>query len=391
MVLYYCQPSNMRTAEQQIIDTVQKANHILISFKENYTGDALASALALYLFLRKIGKHVHIAATSFSTPPLFDFLPHIHDIRAEIKTAQKFVISLATDNGNVKEISYRRLPDKLEFFITPDNGNTFKHEHISSHITGHDYDLIITIGTPDLESLGALYTDNTDFFFSVPMVNIDHHPDNEEYGQMNCINITALATAQVLFDLLKNFAPTQLDERIATCLLTGIISESKSFRVGSLTPQSLVAASELVELGAERERIVRHLYQHRDLSTLKLWGRVLAKLNNEMSGKIIWSGLNKFDFEKTGGTPEQLNDVIEELMVNVPEAHVILLFVQPGEDQHTRVSVRTARNINALDLVKDYDASGDKDYASFTSDKPLAELEHDVISRVKAKLEKLPV
>jgi len=381
----------MRTAEQQIIDTVQKAQNILISFKENYTGDALASALALYLFLKKIGKRTHIAAAHFSPPPLFNFLPHIHDIRPELKTAQKFIISLATNNVNVKEISYRRLPDKLEFFITPDNGGVFKHEHISSHATGHDYDLIITIGTSDLESLGALYTDNTDFFFSVPMINIDHHSDNEAYGQMNCINITALATAQVLFDLLKNFAPAQLDERIATCLLTGIISESKSFRVGSLTPRSLVAASELVELGAERERIVRHLYQHRDLNTLKLWGRVLAKLKSDADGKIIWSTLNKFDFEKTGGAPEQINDIIEELMVNVPDAQIILLFVEQPTNQHVRVSIRATKNINVLDMVKELGASGDKGRAGFASNKPLAELECDVIAHLKQKLEKLPI
>ncbi|OGF26516.1 hypothetical protein A2242_03835 [Candidatus Falkowbacteria bacterium RIFOXYA2_FULL_47_9] len=381
----------MRTAEQQIIDTVQKAQNILISFKENYTGDALASALALYLFFKKIGKQTHIAAAHFSQPPLFSFLPHIQDIRPELKTAQKFVISLATDMINVKEISYHRLPDKLEFFITPDNGSTFKHEHISSHTTGHDYDLIVTVGTPDLESLGALYTENSDFFFSVPMINIDHHPDNEEYGQINCINITALATAQVLFDLLKNFAPAQLDEHIATCLLTGLISESKSFRVGSLTPHSLVAASELVELGAERERIVRHLYQHRDLRTLKLWGRVLAKLDNQSEGKIIWSSLNKFDFDKTGGTPAQVDDVIEELIVNVPEAQIILLFIEQPANQHIRVSVRTTKNINALDAVKNFGGSGDKNYASFTSDKTLAELETEVIAHFKQKLEKLPI
>ncbi|PIR95191.1 hypothetical protein COT95_00030 [Candidatus Falkowbacteria bacterium CG10_big_fil_rev_8_21_14_0_10_37_6] len=250
---------------------------------------------------------------------------------------------------------------------------------------------MIIVSTPDLESLGDIYHENTEFFFSVPMINIDHHPDNEEYGQINYINITSLATSEVMFELLKNFSKEQIDERIATCLLTGIIAESKSFKIGSLTPKSLVAASQLVEIGADKNLIVKNLYQNRNLNTLKLWGRVLAKLNNEMDGKIIWSSLNKIDFEKTESEPGNLTEVIEELIVNVPEAQVIVLFAEDAKQNKTLVSLYATKNINVISIFKEFNPKGDKNMAFIESAQPLAYLENVIIEHAKKKLVKLPV
>jgi len=381
----------MRTEHQQIIDQIQKAKNIMITFGQNHTGDALSSALALYLFLKKINKNVQICSNNFQDAKSFSFLPGVKEIKSEIKTAKKFIISLNIENKNIKEISYQKNGNLLDFVITPNGGDDFKHEHISSKITGHNYDLIIIVSTPDLESLGDIYHENTEFFFSVPMINIDHHPDNEEYGQINYINITSLATSEVMFELLKNFSKEQIDERIATCLLTGIIAESKSFKIGSLTPKSLVAASQLVEIGADKNLIVKNLYQNRNLNTLKLWGRVLAKLNNEMDGKIIWSSLNKIDFEKTESEPGNLTEVIEELIVNVPEAQVIVLFAEDAKQNKTLVSLYATKNINVISIFKEFNPKGDKNMAFIESAQPLAYLENVIIEHAKKKLVKLPV
>ena len=381
----------MRTEDIQIIDSLKKARNIFITCAESHSGDALGSALALYLFLQKAGKKASLCKANFVKTKTLAFLPGIADVRTEIKTGKTFVISLATHEVGAKEITYRRTEGKLEFFITPDSGLNFRPEHISSRTTGHDYDLIVTVGTPDLESLGAVYHHNTDFFFSVPIINIDHHPDNEAYGHINSINITALATAEIIFAILKEYSVQHIDAAVATCLLTGIIAESKSFRVGSLTPHSLVAASELVRYGAERDLIVRNLYQNRDLETLKLWGRALANIRHDLNGAIIWSSLHRTDFAKTGGERAALEDVIEELIVNVPAARVVALFCENILSEGARAAICTTKNINAADIVKELGGRGDKRHAWLESPKPVAELETQVIGHLKRKLEKLPV
>jgi len=381
----------MRSQYQQIIDKIQKSRNILITFGKNHTGDALSSALALYLFLKKHDKNVYICSPDFKEPKSMAFLPGIKEIKKYIKTGNKFIISLDIKNKPIKEISYQKKDDSLSFLITPDNGYEFKPEHVSTSAAGHDYDLIIIVSTPDLESLGSIYHDNTEFFFSVPMINIDHHPDNEEYGQINFINITALATAEVMFKILKNFSTSHIDKNIATCLLAGIIAESKSFKVGSLTPQSLLTASKLIELGADKDLIVKNFYQNRNLNTLKLWGRVLAKLNYEMDGKIIWSSLNKVDFEKTNSHFSNLEEVVDELIVNIPEAKIIALLAEDTKHTKIKVNIYTAKNINAMTMVKEFNPTGIKNRAVIESPQTLIELEKNLIQHLKNKLVKLPI
>ncbi|PIT93981.1 hypothetical protein COU00_01450 [Candidatus Falkowbacteria bacterium CG10_big_fil_rev_8_21_14_0_10_43_11] len=379
----------MLNEDQQIFEQIARAKKILIAFRRDYTGDAIASALALCLFLKKMDKQAVVASDRFSAPPLFSFLPHLDKTQGEIKTANRFIISLATTRAGAKEISYQIKDSELEFIVTPKN-EQFRPEEVSIKTENNGYDLVMVVASPDLESLGRIYHHHTDFFFNVPIINIDHHPDNEKFGQINKVDITAISTTEILFNLINNYADNAIDGELATYLLTGIFSESKSFKIGSLTPNSLMAASNLVALGADRELIVRNLYQSRDLKTLKLWGRALAKLKSDAGGKLVWSCLSKIDFAKSGGTADCLNDVVEELVVSIPEAEVIIIFLEEETDK-TNFYIHTTRNINAQILGKEFEAIGSKNSVKAVAPYSLVEAETKIIAGVKNKLAKLPM
>jgi len=100
--------------------------------------------------------------------------------------------------------------------------------------------------------------------------------------------------------------------------------------------------------------------------------------------------LNKVDFEKTESTVDELEDVIEELVVNVPEAEIIILFIN-GHNDKTEIKIFSTRNINALSLLQDFNPAGSKNFATATMNKQLAETEEQIIKHVKNKLEKLPL
>ena len=161
------------------------------------------------------------------------------------------------------------------------------------------YDLVIVLDTPDLESLGSIYDNDTEFFYQIPIINIDHGSNNEAFGQINLVELTAIATAEILFNLFTNYSRDLLDENIATCLLAGIIAKTKSFKTQNLTPQSLSVSSQLISMGARREEIVNQLYRSRSLNVLKLWGRVLARLTSALENKLVWTVLTQVDFDKT--------------------------------------------------------------------------------------------
>ncbi|MBI2459243.1 MAG: hypothetical protein HYV53_01670 [Parcubacteria group bacterium] len=390
---------NMLTQEQQIFEQINKAAHILITFKKTWGGDAVASALALFLFLKKMDKHIEIAAEKFGLDKLYSFLPAYAGIKHELDNSRKFIISLDTTNAKASQVRYKQEENKLKFIISPQDG-FFSAADISSNASGFKYDLIITVGTPDLESLGRIYDDNTEFFYQTPIINIDHNSTNEGFGQINFIELTAVATAEIVFSLFESFGRDLVDENIATCLLTGIIAETKSFKTNNVTPQALLTASQLMSLGARREEIVNYLYRSKSINVLKLWGRILARLSGSLDNKLIWSTLSAADFVKTDSTEKDLTDVIDELIVSIPQAKAIAIIYEnksagqtpDGEAaRETNLLLYTIKNIDSLALTKEFNPIGTKGLARAIINLPIMEAEKTIISALQDKLNKLPL
>src|SRR3989344_2282824 len=280
----------MLNQDQQIFEQIKKAKDILITFGKIRNGDAVASALGLYLFLKKLNKNVEVIAEEFQNNEVLSFLPGFNDVKTKIEDLRKFTITLDTSNAKVSQVKYKTEDNTLNFIISVKDGN-FSKDDINSHYNDFKYDLIITLDTPDLESLGNIYDDNTDLFHQVPVINIDHHPENEEFGHINLINLTAVATAEMVFSLLDSAYPNYIDEDIATCLLAGIIAETRSFKINNISPQTLSNSAQLVSLGARREDIVNKLYRSRPLKTLKIWGRALSRLQSSLGGGLVWTAI----------------------------------------------------------------------------------------------------
>ncbi|MDP2766656.1 MAG: hypothetical protein Q8O41_04275 [Candidatus Methanoperedens sp.] len=97
----------MLTQEQQIFEQIKKANNILITFRKTWNGDSVASGLAMFLFLKKLGKEVNIAAEKFDSGRLFSFLPAYNEIKNSIDNLRKFIISLDITNTKVDQIKYK--------------------------------------------------------------------------------------------------------------------------------------------------------------------------------------------------------------------------------------------------------------------------------------------
>lgn len=386
----------MLSKDQQIFEQINKANTILIVFPKNWSGDSISSSLALFLFLKKLGKEVEVAAdkideTENATKSLgqnFSFLPSFSKIKNSIDNLRKFIISLDITNSKVSQIKYKVSDNTLNFIVSPKEG-FFTHDDISSSSSGFKFDLIIALDSPDLESLGRIYDNDTEFFYKTPIINIDHHSNNEEYGQINFVELTAVSSTEILFSLFESYSRELIDEDIATCLLTGIISKTKSFKTPNITPRTLLTTSQLISMGARREEIVNHLYRSRSLNVLKLWGRILARLSGTQDNSFVWSTLSRVDFIKTDSGEDDLYDVVDELIISIPQAKIIALIYEK-EPNKTNVIIFSIKNINSKELIKEYNPTGTDKIALTDINKPLAEAEKEIVDNIKEKLDKLP-
>jgi len=378
----------MLNQNEEVLEQIKKAKNILVVFNKNWNGDSVASALAMFLFLKKIGKKAGIVSENFEDNELYSFLPSYNVIGKKLESERNFVISLDTSRIKIDKVKYVTEENKLNFVITPKDGD-FSEDDVKAEMSGPAYDLIIAIDTPDLESLGSVYDNNTGFFYETPIVNIDHHANNEKFGQVNFIKLVSVSTAEILFSLFRGFDPGLVDSEIATCLLAGMISKTKSFKTENLTPKSLSDAAELISLGARREEIVNNLYRSRSFGVLRLWGRVLARLNSEGDDKLIWSALSKSDFEKTDTDENDIKEVIDELIANIPQAEVIVIIFE--SDGKTKAIVYSTKNINSFDLVAELAPKGDRSMAMVGFNKNVKEAEAEILNLIRKKLSKFSI
>ncbi len=371
---------------QQIQEVIKKSNHILITFPKDFSIDAVASALALYLFLRKQNKLVDIISSDFKLPKNLEFIPSSELIKSKISSLQKFIISLNIDSDKIDEFSYNIEEDKLKIYVVPKSG-TFEKDDLLAENSNYKYDLIITVDAPDFNSLGSIFQNFPEFFYNTTIINIDHKAENEHFGQINLTNMNSVATAEILFRLINTINKDLLDKNIATCLLTGLISKTKSFKTTNVTPATLEIASQLMSLEADRETIIKNLYRSRTLPTLNLWGRVLARLKSENGNKMVWSLLTDNDFIEAGADQKDLADVVEELISFIPGVEIVALIYQLNGK--ICVLVNTLKNHNAMYLTSTFNPVGSKNLVEFClAEKTLVEAEKEVIEKIKERLVK---
>lgn len=313
-------------SSKQIIDNLNKAKRILVVLPQNPNGDALGAGLALYDFLKKLEKEPEIVSQSQDFG-IYSFLPKIEVIRNSLDVFQSFVISINTKQTSLDELSYEVKEDQVDVFLKPKNGR-FTNKDITFGTARFPYDLIIALDTPNLENLGEIYEKNTDLFFETTVINIDHHPNNEHYGEINYVDLTATSTSEILAALIEGFEENLIDKDIATNLLTGIVVETNSFQHVKTTPKAFLRASALIAKGGDHQQIVRELYKTKNIPLLKLWGRALARLKENKEFGLAYSMINESDLEKSGASAQDMLGVMKELVANLSGRKIILFIAE---------------------------------------------------------------
>ncbi|MEK9181205.1 MAG: hypothetical protein AAB871_03150 [Patescibacteria group bacterium] len=376
------------TVQQQIFESFNKAKRILIPLSPNPSGDSLAAGLACAGFLKKLEKDPYLACAG-SVPAKYRFLPGIAEIHTSIESARGFVISVRTQNAPLNELSYHldEQEEKVNIYLKPKEGR-YEPSDVSFKSDKFPYDLIMALGLPSLDLLGKLYDGDTDLFFETPIINIDHHANNEHFGQINLVDITATSTTEILMGLLESFEAGLIDPGIATNLLTGILLETNSFQHIKTTPKAFLTASSLISLGANQQEIIKHLYKTKSVSLLKLWGRALARLKEVPELGLVYTLIREDDLVKSGSG--ELLGAMEEMANSLSDAKLALMLaeVKSGE---IRGYVRIHPNLSSLEVTNLFEARMLDDHlAEFEMrGHTLPEAEADILAKLqklKAKL-----
>ena len=346
---------------------IQDHHRILITPHANVDPDGLSSALACFQLFTALGKEVTVICPD-TLPDTLDFLPGFEKLTQDVEGNENFVITVNLQGGvEVDKLRYTVEDNKVNIIVVPKNGK-IQPDQVSLAEGEKKYDLLVVVDTADLPLLGSVYTDHIDLFSSVPILNIDHHISNVKFGQLQLIDPTAASATEVLYSWFMSVPEWKkmVNPDIATLLLTGLITDTRSFQNPNTTPRSLEIAAELLELGARQQEIIEHIYKTKPLSTLKIWGRALNAIQVDAEAGIVWSAISKEDLAEMGATSKETSGILDELISTIPDADVHVLFTEIEDGTGLKASMRSSPAINVSTLAsKAYGGGGHARAAGF--------------------------
>jgi len=341
---------------QQFHEALKRAKNPVIVLSIHPTIDDFASAFTIAALCKSLGTPCSIITEGGQAPDTLKFLSIFQKTLSDLGNINALTIRVALDKASVDGLTYAVSGNDLVINITPKSG-TWQLSDVRVASDDYRYDLIIAIGVPDWASLGTLFSTYADFFIETPTVILDHGPANEHFGTINIVDLTATSVSEVCFNLFTNIDATLIDSTIATALLAGMMSKTKSFRAQNVTPKTLEVAQKLMEKKADREKIVEHLYRTRSVETLRLWGRALARLKADAEIGLVWTLIAKQDFVIAGANADALRDIADELLLTSPAAKIALILFE-NHNGTIAGQLFAQRPQNALVLGAPFHAAG---------------------------------
>jgi phosphoesterase RecJ-like protein len=241
-----------------------------------------------------------------------------------------------------------------------------------------EYDVAVLLECPTLPRSG---------FEKVPaavLVNIDHHPDNHEFADINWVNDKASAAAVMIYTLVVEMG-CEVTSSMAENLFAAVMTDTGSFTYANTTARALEIAAELIKSGAKPEAVAQKVYRSYPPEKLDLIGTLLSGMRRYQGGEVALLSLDHAEIEKRGYSKEIFEDI-----VNMPlTASTVKISILAREDEADvwRFSMRSKGDIDVGEVAGEMGGGGHRNAAGFTARGSLDNLVDSVIEKLKAFLE----
>jgi phosphoesterase RecJ-like protein len=323
--------TGLSSSTREALDRLKSAYSALLICHRNPDGDAIGSELGLVELARRLGVRAEILNRD-ATPANLSQLPGIDDV--------------CVADG---------LPDDFS----------------------ERFDLVVTVECPGLDRTGF------DGLTRLPILNIDHHPDNPGYGVTNYIDPAAPAVGEMVWQM---FAEAGLvpSPAAATNLMVALTTDTGDFRYSNATGRAFRAAAEMVDAGARPSQIANWVHNNRSLASVRLLGEALRTLRIYCDGKLALISADQEAFARAAAGPEDTEEI-----VNVPRSisgvEAVAYFKQ-WEPNVVRVSLRSRGDVDVRAVADGFGGGGHVNAAGCTVEGALHEVEAQVASAVAAAL-----
>lgn len=311
------------------VELIQTNHEILCVSHVGPDGDAVGSLLGMYWILRQLGKNPAVALQD-DVPFELKWLPGVDQIG-------------------------------------------------STRSTNRTFDLIISLDASSPDRMGSVIQPQV--HHSIPLLVIDHHVTNTNFGNVNWVDGQSAATCQMLVELAERLA-VPLSKEAATCLLTGVVTDTLCFRTSNTTAAVLMTATKLMQCGAQLTEITQRTLDLRPYNALRLAGH--AMINAELEGGVLWTKVTRQQALETGAEPGQAN--LSSILSRTVEADITAIFTEKFDNKGLPVvdcSFRAKPGFDVGAVAFELGGGGHRPAAGCTLPGSLANVVPDVVRRLQ--------
>jgi len=211
------------------------------------------------------------------------------------------------------------------------------------------------------------------------LINVDHHASGRNFGDINWIDSTVMATAELVFRFARR-ACVPVDRDIATCLYTGLMTDTGSFMFEGTNEHTFTVARELVLAGADPAQCARQIFFGHSTAKMRLLGAALSNLHRE--GALAWIWVTQEQMERFGAREEDCEGLVNYAL-SMADAQVAIFF-RELPDRRYRVSLRSKGRVNVSAVAEHFGGGGHKCASGCSLDGPLAVAVARVVERLRA-------
>ena len=279
------------TTIDQILKCIKKSKNIVIVTHENPDGDAVGSSLAMYHALKGLKKNVDIIIPEYAK--CFNELPGIDEVIKESDKVYDLAISLdaATDKLLNVWVKYFREADQR--------------------------------------------------------IVIDHHSTNTMFGDINYVDLSAPACAQVVYMLIRHYR-WKITPEIGTCIMAGIITDTGGFQYSGVSKDTFNIAAELLDVGVNISKVYKKVFDTKTRSSFELRRIAIDRMEFLEDGKIAFTYVTNEDERKVNAGVGDYEGIVSE--GRSVESVEVSIFLHELKDGEFKISLRSNSYVNVSDV-----------------------------------------
>jgi phosphoesterase RecJ-like protein len=199
------------------------------------------------------------------------------------------------------------------------------------------------------------------------LISIDHHLSGRNFAHVNWIDPHATSTAEMVYRLGRE-AGVKITPEIATCLYTGLMTDTGSFMFQGTNEHTFTLARELVMAGADPVLCARNIYFAHSTAKMRLLGAALSNLHRE--GSLAWIWVTREQMERSCAKEEDTEGIVNYAL-SIQDVEVAAFFREMPNGSY-RVSLRSKGQLNVADVAARFGGGGHECASGFAIEGPLA-------------------